>query len=155
MWMPKSWMPRRIAWLSNLYFAQVSPSEEKAQVPPLRSGRDDNSVGPSTAICLTAFGAFSKQQNCHPDRSAPGFPATQHSPAATCAAFSEESRIKFANASNLNRKSGVAQWRDLRFLFRFSRFIPATRLIPEYAPHSASIPSTRFPIVPWQESSGR
>jgi hypothetical protein len=29
--------------------------------------------------------------------------------------------MKFANATNLNRKSGVAQWRDLRFLFRFSR----------------------------------
>jgi hypothetical protein len=25
------------------------------------------------------------------------------------------------NATELNRKSGVAQWRDLRFLFRFSR----------------------------------
>jgi hypothetical protein len=50
----------------------------------LRSGRDDNSVGPLTAIRLTAFGAISVQQNCHPDRSA-------------------------------------AQWRDLRFLFRFSR----------------------------------
>ena len=25
--------------------------------------------------------------------------------------------MKFANATNLNRKSGVAQWRDLRFLF--------------------------------------
>ena len=23
--------------------------------------------------------------------------------------------MKFANATNLNRKSGVAQWRDLRF----------------------------------------
>jgi hypothetical protein len=28
--------------------------------------------------------------------------------------------MKFANATNLNRKSGGAQWRDLRFLFRFS-----------------------------------
>jgi hypothetical protein len=44
------------------------------------------------------------QQSCHPDRSVPGFPATRHSPAATCAAFSKESRIKFANATNLNRK---------------------------------------------------
>ena len=46
------------------------------------------------------------QQNCHPDRSVPGFPATRHSPASTCAAFSKESRMKFANATNLNRKSG-------------------------------------------------
>ena len=29
--------------------------------------------------------------------------------------FRKESRMKFANATNLNRKSGVAQWRDLRF----------------------------------------
>jgi hypothetical protein len=28
--------------------------------------------------------------------------------------------MKFANAANLHRKSGVAQWRDLLFLFRFS-----------------------------------
>jgi hypothetical protein len=40
---------------------------------------------------------------------------------ATFAAFSKESRMKFANAANLDRKSGVAQWRDLRFLFQFSR----------------------------------
>jgi len=29
--------------------------------------------------------------------------------------------MKLANATNLDRKSGVAQWRDLRFLFRFLR----------------------------------
>jgi hypothetical protein len=29
--------------------------------------------------------------------------------------------MKFANATNLHRKSGGAQWRDLRFLYRFSR----------------------------------
>jgi len=33
----------------------------------------------------------------------------------TCAAFVKESRMKFTNATKLNRKSGVAQWRDLRF----------------------------------------
>jgi hypothetical protein len=33
-----------------------------------------------------------------------------------CAAFSRESRMKFASATNINRKSGVAQWRYLRFL---------------------------------------
>jgi hypothetical protein len=32
-----------------------------------------------------------------------------------CAAFSTESRMNVANATNTNRKSGVAQWRDLRF----------------------------------------
>ena len=43
---------------------------------------------------------------CHPERSVPRFPATRHSPAATCAAFSKESRMKSANATNLNRKFG-------------------------------------------------
>ena len=40
---------------------------------------------------------------------------------ATFAAFSKESRMKFANAANLDRKSGVAQWRDLLFHFRAQR----------------------------------
>jgi hypothetical protein len=35
----------------------------------------------------------------------------------TYAAFIEESRMKLASATNLYRKSGVAQWRDLRFPF--------------------------------------
>jgi len=34
---------------------------------------------------------------------------------AACAAFVKESRMRIANATKLNRKSGVAQWRDLRF----------------------------------------
>jgi hypothetical protein len=54
-----------------------------------------------------------RPQICHPDRSEPGFPATRHSPTSTYAAFVKESRMKFANATNLNRKSGVAKWRDL------------------------------------------
>ena len=43
----------------------------------------------------------------------------------------KESRIKLANATNLDRKSGVAEWSDLLFLFlhvgfslNFSRRIP-------------------------------
>jgi hypothetical protein len=31
----------------------------------------------------------------------------------TCAAFVKESRMKFANATKFNRKSGAAKWRDL------------------------------------------
>jgi hypothetical protein len=58
---------------------------------------------------------------CHPDRSAPGFPVTRHSPTTTCAAFSEESCMKIANAINLNRKSGVAEGRDLQFPSRLQR----------------------------------
>jgi GNAT superfamily N-acetyltransferase len=37
----------------------------------------------------------------------PGFPATPYSPTATCGAFSKETRTKFANATELDRKSGV------------------------------------------------
>jgi hypothetical protein len=49
---------------------------------------------------------------------APGFPATQHPPdKAACAPFFKEGRMMFANATNFYRKSGVAKWRDLRFLF--------------------------------------
>src|SRR5208282_575506 len=51
---------------------------------------------------------------CHPDRSVPGFPVTQYSPTPACAAFSKESRMKLANATKLDRKSGAAEWRDLR-----------------------------------------
>jgi hypothetical protein len=38
--------------------------------PPLRSGRDDKFFSQSSAPVL--------QQNCHPDRSEPGFTATQN-----------------------------------------------------------------------------
>jgi hypothetical protein len=38
----------------------------------------------------------------------------------TCAPFRKERRMKFAEATNLNRKSGVAQWRDLRLIALFS-----------------------------------
>jgi hypothetical protein len=39
--------------------------------------------------------------------------------------------MKFANANKFDRKSGVAQWRDLLFLFRFSHRI----VILSGAPH--------------------
>jgi hypothetical protein len=35
--------------------------------------------------------------------------------AAACAPFLKERRMMFANVTNFYRKSGVAQWRDLRF----------------------------------------
>jgi hypothetical protein len=37
---------------------------------------------------------------------------------AACAPFFKERRMMFADATNFYRKSGVAQWRDPRFLFR-------------------------------------
>jgi hypothetical protein len=40
--------------------------------------------------------------------------------------FRKESRMKFANATNSDRKSGGAQWRDLRFRLtgNKTRFMP-------------------------------
>ncbi len=48
---------------------------------------------------------------CHPD---PDFLYVAPSTTA-CAAFGRESRIRFANANKLHRKSGGAQPRDLQF----------------------------------------
>jgi hypothetical protein len=39
------------------------------------------------------------------------------------AAFVKESRMKIANATKLNRKSGVAQWRGPRFLLPFTQML--------------------------------
>ena len=52
-------------------------------------------------------------QICHSDRSVPGFPATRLSLTAACAVFIKESRMKFADSTDIHRKSGVAKWRDL------------------------------------------
>ena len=57
-----------------------------------------------------------------------------------CVAFSKESRMKIANATNTNRKSGVAEWRDLRFPF------PAGT---EYLPKSnRTVPKGRLKTTP-------
>jgi hypothetical protein len=51
---------------------------------------------------------------------------------AACAAFRKESRMKFASATNLDRKSGVAEWRDLRFLYLPSNegLLPSSPVLP-------------------------
>jgi hypothetical protein len=51
----------------------------------------------------------------HLDRSVPGFPAMQHWKRPRVW-LSKESRMKFANATNSNRRSGAAEWSDLRSL---------------------------------------
>jgi len=55
------------------------------------------------------------KQNCHLDRTRISCHAALD--IATYAAFIKESRMKFASATNFYRKSGVAEWRDLRFSF--------------------------------------
>jgi hypothetical protein len=69
-------------------------------------------------------------------RRVPGFPTSRLSPqtrlssrpertriscraaleTTACGAFSKESRMRFTNATNINRKSGAEEWRYLRFL---------------------------------------
>jgi hypothetical protein len=39
--------------------------------------------------------------------------------------------MKYADATNLDRKSGVARWRDLRFLFQFSRRLLGPNVCPQ------------------------
>jgi hypothetical protein len=50
----------------------------------------------------------------------PTYPDFLHGapPTAACAAFIKESRMKLTSATNLDRKSGAAQWRALRFLLQ-------------------------------------
>ena len=45
----------------------------------------------------------------------PGFPIAQNRTGPRVRLFCEESRMKCANDTNLDRKSGVALWSDLRF----------------------------------------
>jgi hypothetical protein len=98
----------------------------------------------NTSVGMTnLFGPGHKKQICHPDRSAaqwrdllfprPAAAANQSatlplviptgaypnfcyaaSDRSTCAAFIKESRMQSANATNLDRNSGGAQWRDLQ-----------------------------------------
>jgi hypothetical protein len=49
---------------------------------------------------------------------------------ATCAAFVKESRMKITNATKLHRKSGVAEWRDLRCAFIPSQIRPQKAVGP-------------------------
>jgi hypothetical protein len=84
----------------------LSPSETAGPSTTLRFGRDDNSV--AVAGLALSGEILDLKRICHPDRSVPGFPATWYSPTATCAAFREESRRKFDDATKLDRKSGGA-----------------------------------------------
>src|SRR5271156_5905628 len=76
------------------------------------------------------------KQNCHLDRSAPGFPASLHWTEPRVRLSFKERRMVLANATNFHRKSGVAQWRDLRFLFLGSR-------ADSRAPEGIKFPSVR------------
>jgi hypothetical protein len=63
------------------------------------------------SIHITNCRGRNKSTLCHPD---PDFLYEAASMTA-CAAFSRESRLRFANANELHRKSGGAKPRDLQF----------------------------------------
>ena len=64
------------------------------------------------------------KQNCHPDRSVPGFPATLHWTRPRMRLSVRERRMKCTNATKFHRKSGVAKRRDLRCALRASQILP-------------------------------
>ena len=91
--------------------------ETKARVEPLRfllqllSRRQQGNVSVSNPFPL-----------CHLDRSRPGFPTSQHSPAATNATLRKERRTNSPGYTTLKRKPRGAQRRDLQScLTAFSR----------------------------------
>jgi hypothetical protein len=70
-----------------------------------------------------------------PERTRISYIAAPH--AATYAASRKGSRKKFANATDLDRKFGVAEWRDLLFLCRFSHRLGRAGISsPRYRPNT-------------------
>ena len=67
---------------------------------------------------------------CHPDRSEPGFPATQHETKPRMRLSLKERRMKSANAIKTYRKSGVAEGRDLQCAIRVPHFTLVQPLSP-------------------------
>src|ERR1700723_3518651 len=93
-------------------------TEKKPQISPLRyapvemtnllHGKSKLSSGCTPVHGLTNLSS-------RPERTQISYLAPLATP--TYAAFCRERRMKPANATKLNRKSGEAEWRDLRFLF--------------------------------------
>jgi len=104
-------------------------SKETADLStPLRSGptarrgrRDDKFIAGRLLYCQSENGRLLLNRFViSPARRAVGPERTRISchaglDKAACAPFFKERRMMFANATNFYRKSGVAQWRDLRF----------------------------------------
>jgi hypothetical protein len=78
------------------------------------------------------------EQNCHPDRSVPGFPVTLHWTRPRVRLSVRERRMKRTNANKFHRKSGGAQWRDLLFLFVTSKILQCkSRFDPHQLRHTS------------------
>jgi hypothetical protein len=84
---------------------------------PLRSGRDDKFVYGVGMISPWKRGhLLATNLSSRPERT--WISCFTVLDKATCAAFIKESRMKLTSATNLDRKSGAAQWRALRFLLQ-------------------------------------
>jgi hypothetical protein len=92
---------------------------KKPQVPPLRYAPVGMTIQLDNERYHSEIIDFSTKLSSRPERTRISYIAEP--PVATYAASRKGSRMKLANATNLNRKSGVAQWRDLLWLFWFSR----------------------------------
>ena len=78
---------------------------------------DEKRLGQAT----TLYGTVALSLSSRPERNRISCHAALETTA--CAAFRKESRMKFANATNFNRKSGVAERRDLRFYGPFMEIL--------------------------------
>jgi hypothetical protein len=89
-----------------------SPQIAKQQVPPLRYAP----VGMTILSQMTGIAPsrrFQKELSSRPERTRISYRAKPTT--STYAALIKESRMNFAEAIDLDRKSGGAQWRDLLF----------------------------------------
>jgi hypothetical protein len=78
------------------------------------SGRDDKFARQSL-VSMARTPTFAANLSSRPERTRISYLAELAT--TTDAALRKESRTNFINATKINTKSGVAQWRDLQFLF--------------------------------------
>jgi hypothetical protein len=84
----------------------------EAAILDRKSGEAEGSAVPRTSPGNAEFYAQTELSS-RPERTRISCLAALDRPA--CAPFLKERRMMLANATNFYRKSGVAQWRDLRF----------------------------------------
>jgi hypothetical protein len=101
-------------------------------------------------------------RTCHLDRSVPGFPTSLHLTTATNAALSKEGRTHLTGHATLDRKSGGAEWRDLRSPFLAERVCfssGAPGRVPHVAPaqpglHGLNMPGRSPFLFPFRRAHG-
>jgi hypothetical protein len=105
----------------------------------LRSGRDDKFVARKLPIIQWMHARPSLNKFVISTGAKRRFPASRHSQLPRMRLSLKESRMKFTSATKFNRKSGGAERRDLRFLFRFSH--PSPKPLPR-----GLLSKDRFPL---------